>query len=315
MANKIIIGIVILIIGVFGYFVVNQRNESEQMVDNKYYENFKQKRELRRDKEEFANESQVSEMIIENDIQYDDCTTCKLDVYNKDDDIEDKPIVIFVHGGGWKMGSKSLHSDKGEFFSQKDNLFISVDYPLFPDADYKEQARMIASAVNWAHQNAQEYGGDKNNIILLGHSAGAHLIALISTNETYLQSVGLGLTNIKETILLDSGGLDIVELRETTPALFKIVHEPVFGSKVKDLQEASPNNYIEKDKNTPSFLIFHSTLNEGRALNSINFDKKLKINNIESEIHGIEATHEEINKNIGSKDDEITKIIMEHINN
>lgn len=261
-----------------------------------------------------SNISQTNEIQKIEDIQYaDNCDACILDIYKKDNNIKNKTIIFFVHGGGWKLWDKSFQSQKWEFFAKNGYLFIAVEYPLFPEALYNEQAKRVAQALKWVINNAIEHNGDKNNIIIMWHSAWGHLVSLISTDESYLASVDLDLKSIKETILLDSAGLDIPEVRKVSPFIFNTIYKPIFWNKLKDLKVASPINHIAENKDIPNFIIFYSTLNKSTMQNAINFDKKLSNFNIKSEIYGIDATHEDLNKNIGSKDDEVTKKIIEHL--
>ena len=262
-------------------------------------------------------------VIIENvgvekieDISYTtNCDDCKLDIYRVDDQVTNKPMMVFVHGGAWKYGNKSDYMDKAYYFAENGYVFASVGYPLHPEASYQEQTEKIASAVKWVYDNATEYDGDENNIILMGHSSGGHAVSLLSTNQAYLQSAGLELDNIETTILLDSAGLDIVEIKEDYPFKFFIVYRPIFGSILSNLKIASPINYIEEEKAIPDFLIFYSNSNPSTKATAIHFDEKLIAENQNSEIHDSDLTHSEINENLGTPGDETTVTIMNYLGN
>ncbi|MCK5588856.1 MAG: alpha/beta hydrolase fold domain-containing protein, partial [Candidatus Pacebacteria bacterium] len=252
---------------------------------------------------------------IENILYTTNCDDCKLDIYRKDDGNTDKPVIIFVHGGAWKIGNKSYYMEKADYFAENDFVFVSVGYELHPDDGYHQQAGKVASVVKWVYDNAGDYDGDEDNIILMGHSSGGHLVSLLSTRQTYLQSVNLKLDNIKSTVLLDSAGLDIIEIKESYPFKFNIIYKPIFGDEVYGLRIASPINYITEEKAIPDFLIIHSNDDTSTKPTAIHFDEKLRAENKNSEIHGVDATHSEINENIGTIGDETTEIIMNYLGN
>ena len=74
---------------------------------------------------------------------------------------------------------------------------------------YKEQAGDIAQAIRWVHDHARDYGGNPGRIFLKGHSARAHLAALVGTDERYLEKTGLKLSDLSGVVLLDGAGYDI----------------------------------------------------------------------------------------------------------
>ncbi len=248
------------------------------------------------------------------DIQYSDKhIRCKLDLYKTNTPDKEKPIILFVHGGGWKRGDKSESVKKGKYFAANGYIFISINYPLFPYASYKVQAENVARAVAWIYKHAEEYNGSKNDIILMGHSSGGHLVALVSTDDTYLKSVNLELKNIRETILLDAAGLDILRIRRSHPRAFSIIYNPVFGNDPKILKHASPLAHIRDSKDIPPFLIFHSTFNRKISQPSKDFFNRAHKRNTKTRIYGIRTNHFKINNRIGDKNDKITQIIIDHL--
>ncbi|MCO5559579.1 hypothetical protein L7F22_013180 [Adiantum nelumboides] len=89
------------------------------------------------------------------------------------------PAVMFVHGGIWATGSKELFSHLGACLAQSGVLTVVVQYTLFPEVLAWKQAREVSSALTWFLDNAEQYGADPHRLTLMGHSAGAHLCALV----------------------------------------------------------------------------------------------------------------------------------------
>jgi len=106
------------------------------------------------------------------------------------------PLVIFVHGGGWKRGDKNnaTGAAKVTHLLGRGYAVASIDYDLVPDATVEQQAADVALAVAWLRNHAAENGIDPKRIVLMGHSAGAHLVALVGTDPTYLAAAGLSLS-------------------------------------------------------------------------------------------------------------------------
>lgn len=126
-----------------------------------------------------------------------------LDIYHFGQTTTFKPIVIYVHGGAWAIGDKANSLDnKTNLFSSLDYLFVSLNYRLSPSTPSTDPNRIkfpthnedVADAVKWIYDNITNYGGDKNKIVLLGHSAGAHLVSLTGTSNLFLPVRGIPLT-------------------------------------------------------------------------------------------------------------------------
>jgi acetyl esterase/lipase len=103
------------------------------------------------------------------------------------------PVIFMVHGGSWFYGDKretAVVEHKVERWAPKGYVFISVNYRMVPKADPLEQARDVARALAFAQSRAKEWGGDPSKFILMGHSAGAHLVGLLSANPA--EAVKLG---------------------------------------------------------------------------------------------------------------------------
>jgi triacylglycerol lipase len=123
-----------------------------------------------------------------------------LDVFTTEAKAGPKPILIFVHGGGFVGGDKS-RTPEGQPSPFYDNTMlwavshgmvgVNINYEWAPKAQYPVVQRQIAQAVAWARANAASFGGDPGHIILWGHSAGAaHVGSFVAHPETYADVAG-----------------------------------------------------------------------------------------------------------------------------
>lgn len=180
-----------------------------------------------------------------------------LDVYSPSSGA-DLPIICWIHGGGWQIGNKERVDLKKRAFNEKGFVLVSINYRLHPETDYKGQAHDVAQAIRWIKMHAKEFGGTPERIFVMGHSAGAHLAALVSTDERYLKEQGLTLKNIRGVILLDGAAYDIPRQIELAALpRMKQMYETVFTKDSKTQHDASPIAHVEKGKSIPPFLILH----------------------------------------------------------
>lgn len=134
------------------------------------------------------------------------------------------PIIVFVHGGGWRIGDKGMArmiDSKVQRWLPHGFVFVSIDYGLLPQTPVVRQADDVAHALAFVQQHAAEWGGDGDKVLLMGHSAGAHLVALLDAAPERARAAGarpwLG------TIALDSAAYDL-------PALMQRRHLPLYDA-------------------------------------------------------------------------------------
>lgn len=224
------------------------------------------------------------------------------------------PIVIWVHGGGWQIGDKRGVHSKPEIFTQHGYLLISINYRLHPRATYNQQAEDIAQAIHWVRDHAKSYGGNPDELFLMGHSAGAHLVALVSTDPTYLKAESLSLKAIKGTILLDGAGYDIKERITTAGPAAKKLYTNVFGTDEKKWKAASPLTYVRAKQGIPPFLILHAAQRADSKRQSEQMAEKLKKHHISTTVFAAQGkNHLTINSEIGQPDDLPTQQIFEFL--
>jgi dipeptidyl aminopeptidase/acylaminoacyl peptidase len=119
-----------------------------------------------------------------------------------------KPVLIYIHGGSWHSGKKSLYNFLGNRFARKGIVTVTIDYPLSPEATYHEMAKAAAQSVKWVKAHIEKYNGDPQKIFISGHSAGGHLAALIGIEDQYFNAEMIP-NPIKGIILIDAAGLDM----------------------------------------------------------------------------------------------------------
>ncbi len=147
------------------------------------------------------------------DITYDKATNLKLDVFSPRKIKEPKAVLLFIHGGSWRSGKKSLYTFFGKRLARKGIVGVVMNYRLSPLTNYEGMAMDAASAVKWIKQNIFIYGGDSSKIFVSGHSAGGQMAALIATNSVYFDSLKIA-NPIKGTVLIDAFGLNMASYFE-----------------------------------------------------------------------------------------------------
>lgn len=162
------------------------------------------------------------------------------------------PILIMVHGGAWMVGDKTdvtVSEPKRSYFAQPDHggfMFVSVNYRLTPQADAYDQAWDVAHAVQFVKEHAAEWGGDADRIILMGHSAGGHLVALLGANPS-----AYDLTPWRGTVVLDGAAFDVRAIMNRSHFPY---YDPAFGDAPGQWDNASPLAQLKKGA-TPFFMV------------------------------------------------------------
>lgn len=168
------------------------------------------------------------------------------------------PLVVFVHGGGWKRGDKRMMdgSAKLEHWRSLGYAVASVNYRLVPDSTVENQAADVAAAVALLKTRAAKLGFDAERIALTGHSAGAHLVALVGTDPQYLRGAGLSLSDVRGVIPLDGAAYDVAYQLEAGGPLMTRTYIQAFGNDPARHRRLSPTLHAA-GPNAPAFLILH----------------------------------------------------------
>lgn len=162
--------------------------------------------------------SPQTEMRVVRDVPYGPDPAQRFDVYAPTP-VSGAPVIFMVHGGGWAFGDKAASGvveNKVKRWVPRGFIVVSTNYRLLPIADPLAQAKDVARALAMSQKQAASWGGDRTKFILMGHSAGAHLVALLASSPALAESTPV--TPWLGAVSLESGALDVVEIMEARHA-------------------------------------------------------------------------------------------------
>lgn len=180
---------------------------------------------------------------VRKDIAYGSSARQKLDVYMPDGLTAPAPVLLFFHGGSWQFGDKEQYRALGQAFASKGIVTAVANYRLFPPDGFPRFIEDGALAFQYMRDHAREFGGDAGRVFLCGHSAGAHIAAMLATNGTYLRAVGTDPLQIRGVIGI-AGPYDFLPIKD--PVLIEL-----FGG--ANVPETQPINFVD-GKRVPMLL-------------------------------------------------------------
>jgi acetyl esterase/lipase len=257
----------------------------------------------------------AAEPKIHRDIAYTDPAddSRRLDVYAPADG-KDHPVVIWLHGGGWRKGDKAHVQRKPQAFVDKGFMFVSVNYRFVPQVTVKEMTGDIAKAIRWVRDHAEDYSGAHDKIFVAGHSAGAHLSALVCTDGSYLEAEGIALCSIKGCIPVDTAVYDIPGQLGDVGPLRAALYTSAFGEDEAVQKQLSPITHVARDKGIPPFLILHVADRPDSTAQSRAFAKALVGVGVQARVvPGEGKTHATINRELGLPDDKPTMAMFKFL--
>jgi len=232
------------------------------------------------------------------------------------------PVVFWIHGGGWQTGDKSSVQQKPQAFLDKGYVFVSTNYRLLPNVDMGTIIRDIAKSIHWVHDHIAEHGGDPKRLLVMGHSAGAQLAALVSIDERYLKAEGLSLDIIKACVPVDGDTYDVPAIIETAETRKRVHglpqatfgHREKFGNDPAKHRDFSAVTHVAKGKGIPPFLIVHVAEHPDTSAQAQRLANALKQADIPVTVYGgRETTHNKINADLGVEGDPGTKALFEFL--
>jgi len=245
----------------------------------------------------------------------------KVDIYAPEG-ARNLPVVFWIHGGGWQTGDRTNIQVKPQAFVDKGFVFVSTGYRLLTNVEMATIFRDIAKSVRWVHEHIAEHGGDPKRILVMGHSAGAQLAALICIDDRYLKAEGLSLAFIKGCVPVDGDTYDVPAIIETVETRLRVhgMPMPKFGHRVKfgndpaKHRDYSAVTHVTKGKGIPPFLILHVADHPDVSAQAERLEAVLKNAGIPvRRLAAKETNHTRLNDNLGVPDDLPTKALFEFV--
>lgn len=234
------------------------------------------------------------------EVAYGSDTRQRFDVYLPERP-DHAPIIVMVHGGAWVIGNKSLPQvvdNKLARWLPRGAIVVSVGYRLVPltgtrDVTPLDQADDIARAIAKVQVLAPGWGGDPQRIVLMGHSAGAHLVALVGASPTFAQRARA--LPWRGTVVLDSAGLNLVGvMRLPHPRLY----DRAFGADPALWRAASPLETLVPGA-APMLVVCSTQRADASCLQSRRFVAHALENGVRASVLEQDLSHGEINGKLG----------------
>jgi arylformamidase len=234
------------------------------------------------------------------DIAYGSQAKQRLDVFLAKSGDKPAPVIVMVHGGGWCVGDKALPGvtrGKHEHWGRKGFVFVSVNYPMIPDGSRAlQQAASVARAVAYVQQHASEWGGDAQRVILMGHSAGAHLVSLVNADARLRAAEGV--KPMLGVVSLDSGATNTVTQMNKSMPKMKGRFIEAFGSEESGWIQASP--YHQLDRTAAPWLGVCSTQRpDDPCEQARQYAEKSNSLGVKATVLPVDKKHGAINKDLG----------------
>jgi len=245
-----------------------------------------------------------SGMHVQHDIAYGPDPAQRLDVYRPEHATE-APVIVMVHGGGWAHGDKAADNvviNKVGHWVPEGYIVVSVNYRLSPQANPLGQADDVARALAFVQHAAPRWGGDTSRFLVIGHSAGGHLVSLLTADPSIATREGA--TPWLGTVALDGAAYNVVEIMESRhpPSLY----DPIFGYDTTLWRDASPTLRLERAP-VPMLLVC-STRRRVSCPQARGFAARATSLGARVTVLPVDLSHEEINALLGSKSSYTTAV-------
>lgn len=210
------------------------------------------------------------------------------------------PVIVMVHGGGWCVGDKAfgaVTANKTAHWLPKGFVFVSVNYRMLPDgAAALEQAADVARAVAFVQKHAGDWGGDARRIVLMGHSAGAHLVSLVNADARLRAQHGV--QPVLGTVSLDSGATDVpAQMRKAGPKV-KGRFEEAFGRSEDGWTQASPLHRLDATS-APWLGVCSTRRADDPCSQARSYADRSRALGVKATVLPVDKPHGAINKDLG----------------
>lgn len=158
------------------------------------------------------------------DVAYGPLPAQRLVVYTPEGPPQKHPVLVFIHGGSWRSGSPGDYHFIGRNFAREGYVVVVPGYRLTPEGKFPHMLEDGAAAAAWTRAHVADYGGDPDRVFLMGHSAGAHNVLMLTLDRQWLGREGLPEGFVKGTIGL-AGPYDFYPFTDNAARL-AFGHEP-----------------------------------------------------------------------------------------
>lgn len=183
----------------------------------------------------------------------------QIDFYKPENVGEPLPLLLFIHGGGWKSGKRSDYMVYLVSFAEKGYMTGTVSYRLKRDSIYPASVEDVSDAVEWIFKNGENFGYDPHRVALIGGSAGAHLSMLTAYGwrDSHSHMDSSAFTHRIKAVVDIYGPIDLTDDYARTQSLVTGFIGHSYDQKPELYKEASPITYL--NKNIPPTMILHGT--------------------------------------------------------
>ena len=182
------------------------------------------------------------------DIAYGADPRQQLDIYAPRGPSAARPVVLFFYGGSWRFGARGQYRFLGEALAAKGFVVVVADYRLYPEVKFPVFMEDAAAALRWVTDHAGEYGGDPTQIFAMGHSAGAHMAALLVLDPKYADAANVPRGRI-------AGLIGLAGPYAFHPERIDSVRGVFVGS--GDLDAARPITFVDTAPSLPAIFLAH----------------------------------------------------------
>ena len=211
------------------------------------------------------------------------------------------PIFVFVHGGAWKSLDASVFSMVAPGPVEAGMAVVNITYDLCPMINVTEMVRQVRSAIAWAWHNAESFGGDRDRIVLAGHSAGGHLMAMATLTDW--SRYGLPDNVIK-------GAMGISGVYDMEP-ISRSFLQPFLRLTAEEVRWQSPV-YNVRAMPMPLTLVYGTDEPEGIEYNSLKYEAAWKAAGNSVTLFTLEGkNHFEVLDGFATKDGVMTKALLD----
>ena len=230
------------------------------------------------------------------------------------------PVLLFVHGGAWVIGDKQAVGQKVAFTGDG-YAVASCNYRLLADprrakgtarssevaTGVADQAVDVAAAIDWLADHADEFDLDAGRIVLSGHSAGAHLSALVATDPQYLAVHNRSPSGLAGVVLIDGAGYDVLQRLADASDKQRRLFEYVFTKDPNTQRQLSPVTHAAAHAAPPVLILHVADRTESRR-QSASLAEAMRAGGGEARIVPCEGkTHSSINRELGQPGDPATE--------